>query len=192
MKGLNVNFTFNDNYSAALQKLSDDVSEKILRSAARAGALVFYDLIHKNAPSPKTGNLQRAIYHKFLDQESTKTKKSYRVGVNHIKAPHWYWLEYGHISAYAVKKDSKTGEFVTLVRPEKMGTTPPGRRASKEAKDAYYVLRKNGPVFIPGTAFVRRSYDEGMLSVKNAITKRAAERFKELMINPNLVVTDVD
>jgi len=192
MKGLNVNFTFNDNYSDSLNKLAKDVSEKILRSAARAGALVFYDLIHQNAPTPKTGNLQKSIYHKFISEEETPTRKSYRIGVNHITAPHWYWLEFGHISAYAVKKDPKTGDFVTLVRPEKMGTPAPKRRASKAEKDAYYILRKDGPKMIPGTAFVRRSYEQGLLQVENAIVKRASERFKELMSNPNMVVKDVD
>jgi hypothetical protein len=189
---MNVSFSFKDDYSASLKKLAKDINDKILRSSARAGALVFYDLIHQNAPTPKTGNLQKSIYHKFVSEEDRPNYKAYRVGINHIKAPHWYWLEYGHISYYAVKKDPKTGEFVTLVRPDKMGTPPPKRRASRAEKDAYYIPRKNGPFTVLGTAFVRKSYDQGLPMVRDAVIKRAQERFSELMNNPAMVIKDVD
>ena len=37
------------------------------------------------------------------------------------------------------------------------GQPKPRRRASQAQKDAYYVLRRGGPVYIPGKAFMRQA-----------------------------------
>ena len=189
---INLTVTLEDTISKKLDKLGAQLHEHVLRSSARAGALVFYNAIHKNVPF-KTGKMKQNIYHKFVKERETKDFKMYRIGVNQTRdgAPHLWWMEYGHIFYYAVRL-KENGEFVTLVRPEKMGTTKPGRHASRSEKDAYYVKRKNGPYHWQGYGFIRKSYMEGKPQVLNAVVKRAEERFNELMRNKIGVDLNVD
>lgn len=182
--------TLDQDFSRQLKTLESTVEEKVLRSSARAGALVFYDLMHAYAPY-KEGKILNAIYHKFIQEKETKIFKSYRIGVNHVKAPHWHLLEYGHMMYYQVKK-KPNGEYVTLVRPSKIGTPPPSRWASRAIKDEYYIPLKGGAKHIPGKAFIRQSFDDGKSMVLNAVVNRAKERFKEAMTNPSLVTSNVD
>lgn len=187
---IKMNMTLTDDFSKSLNQLQKHVEDNILRSSARAGALVFYDLMHAYAPY-KDGKLLNAIYHKFIPEVERDTYKSYRIGVNHKKAPHWHLLEYGHIMYYqAIRKPN--GEFVTLIRPDKKGLPKPGRWASRQAKDEYYVPRKNGPVHWLGTAFVRRSYDDGKQMAYTAVINRARQRFNDIYSNPSKVTADVD
>lgn len=187
---LSMKMTLTEDFSKQLKTLETVVQEKVLRSSARAGALVFYELMHAYAPY-KEGGLMNAIYHKFINETSTQNYKSYRIGVNHKKAPHWHLLEYGHMMYYQVRK-KPNGDWVTLVRKDKIGTPPPSRWASKEVKDAYYIPLKGGAKHIAGKAFIRKSYDDGKDMAMAAVSERAKQRFAEAMANPNLVDTNVD
>ena len=189
---INLTVTLEDTISKKLDKLGAQLHEHVLRSSARAGALVFYDAIHRNVPF-KTGKMKENIYHKFVKERETRDFKMYRIGVNQTRdgAPHLWWMEYGHMHRYAFKISKKTGEYVTLVRPEKMGTTRPGRHASQAEKDAYYIPLNN-PFMFEGYGFIRKSYMEGKPQVLNAVVKRAEERFNELMRNKIGVDLNVD
>lgn len=187
---ISINMTLTEDFSKQLQNLENVVQEKVLRSAARAGALVFYELMYAYTPY-KEGGLMNAIYHKFINEKETKDYKSYRIGVNHIKAPHWHLLEYGHMMYYQVRK-KPNGEWVTLVRQDKIGTPPPSRWASREIKDAYYIPLKGGPKQVPGHGFIRKSYDDGKDMAMNAVSERAKQRFAQAMANPNMVDINVD
>ena len=175
-----------------LTQLGSDLNQHVLRSAARAGALVFYDRIKQNVPV-KTGKMKENVYHKFVKEVETKNYKMYKVGVNQTQtgAPHLWWMEYGHIFYYSVRL-KEDGEFVTLVRPEMQGKPKPGRKASRETKDAYFVKRKDGPYHWMGYGFIRKSYMEGQPLVLNAVIKRATERFNEIMKNKVGMNLDVD
>lgn len=189
---INLTVTLEDKFSKELNKLGSDIHQHVLRSSARAGALVFYDRIKHNVPV-NTGKMKENVYHKFIEQTETKDYKEYRVGVNQTKhgAPHLWWMEFGHIFYYAVRL-KEDGEFVTLVRPEKRGQPAPGRHASRAEKDAYFIKRKNGPSYWAGFGFIRKSYMEGKPIVLNAVVKRAKERFNELMQKKGRMTPDVD
>lgn len=139
-----------------LQEWSDAV-EQATRPAAQAAAQVFYDRVLANVLSIGyvTGNLAQSIYQAFSAANSRTGVATYHVSWNHKKAPHGHLLEHGHWQRYAVRITPKG--WRTLVRPEKRGTKKPGRRASRAEKDAYYVPRSGGPVYIPGKAFIRRA-----------------------------------
>jgi hypothetical protein len=187
---IKMNMTLTDDFSKSLDQLQKNVEDNILRSSARAGALVFYELMHAYAPY-KDGKLLNAIYHKFIPEVERENYKSYRVGVNHKQAPHWHLLEYGHMMYYqAIRKPN--GEWVTLVRPDKKGLPKPGRWASRQAKDEYYVPLKGGPKQIPGFGYVRNSYDNGKNMAYNAVINRARQRFNDIYSNPSKVTADVD
>lgn len=142
--------------NSLLDDLGDAVSDSV-RPAAQAGAQVFYDRAKQyvGAMGRVTGNLSSAIYQAYSESNSGQDKATYHVSWNHIKAPHGQLLEYGHWQRYQVILTSKG--WKTMTRPGKMGTPKPSRRASQEAKDAYYVPRAGGPVYIPGKHFMGRA-----------------------------------
>jgi len=191
-----------------LKNLEQTVDKDVLRPAARAGALVFYELLHANVPF-KSGKLLNAIYHAYVTELDTRTSKTYRVGVNGAKgsaetlknasestkarpASHWWWLEFGHMQRYASRLTDDG--FVTLVRPEKFGTTtrPNPKKASQAEMDAYYLPRKGGPKHIQGKAYIRKTFLMGREQAKQAIIDRAREKVAEYLTNKQVVNTDVD
>ena len=206
--GVKMTMTLNDKFTKQLKGLELTVEKDILRPAARAGALVFYELIHANVPY-KDGKLLNAIYHAFMKEEQTNSFKSYRVGVNGAKgsskilnqdgnvtktrpASHWWWLEFGRMQRYAVRK-TKDGDFVTLVRPSRMKDKPPNpRKASQAEMDAYYIPLKGGPRHIPGLAYIRRTYLMGRKEAGEAVIQRAREKLREYLANKRVVNSDVD
>lgn len=145
-----------DGLNSLLDDLGDAVSDSV-RPAAQAGAQVFYDRAKQNvdALGRVTGNLSGAIYQAYSNDNSGQDKATYHVSWNHIKAPHGQLVEYGHWQRYQVILTSKG--WRTMIRPEKQGTPKPSRRASQEVKDAYYVPRAGGPVYIPGKHFMSRA-----------------------------------
>lgn len=94
-----------------LRRLEEGVKEKVLRSGARAGALVFYNEIRLRVPFA-TGTIYESIYHWHDDKTSTPTRQTYATGPNKKKAPHWHWLEYGnvHTAAKPYIRPSFTGK----------------------------------------------------------------------------------
>ncbi len=87
-----------------LTRFVDAVEQRVVRPAARAGALVFYDRARELAPEYrgplkpgiKPGQLRAAIYHVFSEDKSTDDFKIYQISWNHSKAPHGHWMEYGN------------------------------------------------------------------------------------------------
>lgn len=89
---------------AALTRFVEAVEERVVRPAAHAGALVFYERARELAPEytgpPKSGikpgQLRAAIYRVFSEDRSTDEFKIYEISWNHTKAPHGHWMEYGN------------------------------------------------------------------------------------------------
>jgi hypothetical protein len=148
-----------------------------IRPAAQAGAQVFYNEAVTRAPS-KSGTLKSAIYQKFVPEESAEGvratyKVSWRTGLGKGEtglptAPHGALLEYGWIQRYAVYTGTD-GQWYTAVRPEMRGKPAPKRTASQATKDAYYVLRKGGPVQWLPKSFIRSSYDAKYATALEAV-----------------------
>lgn len=82
-----------------LEKFSERVRGEVLVSAAAAMARPVYEELLLNTSPPRmgrvTGNLHGAVYRTLSDDRSDEDTKSYHVGVNKSKAPHWHFLEYG-------------------------------------------------------------------------------------------------
>ena len=145
-----------DGLNSLLDDLGDAVSDSV-RPAAQAGAQVFYDRAKQNvdALGRVSGNLSTAIYQAYSQDNSGQDKATYHISWNHRTAPHGQLVEYGHWQRYAVVQTSKG--WRTLVRADKQGTPKPKRRASQAEKDAYYVPRPGGPVYVPGKHFMSRA-----------------------------------
>lgn len=138
-----------------------DVAEEFARPAAQAAAQVFYDAAKDNVARIKqvSGSLADAIYQAYSRDNSSPGHATYHVSWNAKKAPHGGLVEYGHWQRYVVV-NTKNGPR-NAVRPEKQGMKRPRRRASQAEKDAYYVLRPGGPIYVPGKAFMRNTVRAG-------------------------------
>lgn len=138
-----------------------DAAEEAARPAAQAAAQVFYDAAKVNVSRIKrvSGNLADAIYQVYSQDNSGPGFATYHVSWNARKAPHGGLVEYGHWQRYVVV-NTKNGPR-NAVRPEKQGLPKPRRRASQAEKDAYYVPRPGGSVYVPGKAFMRRAANAG-------------------------------
>lgn len=127
-----------------------------VRPAAQAGAQVLYDAVKANVSRIRkvSGNLDRAIYQKHIDEAARPGVASYKVSWNKAKAPHGYLVEFGFLQRYELARDAR-GRIFPMVRPEMQGQPKPKRSAPQAVKDAYYIPRNGGPKQIPGKAFVR-------------------------------------
>lgn len=145
-------------------------AEEAVRPAAQAGAQVLYDAVKINVSriGRVSGNLAASIYQAYSQTNSGPLTATYHVSWNHTKAPHGGLVEFGHWQRYQIVR-TKGGKLVTAVRPEKAGQSKPRRRASQAEKDAYYVPRPGGPVYVPGKAFMR-----GALATHSAQALEAA------------------
>lgn len=149
-----------------------DAAEAAVRPAAQAGTQVLYEAVKLNVSKigKVSGNLASSIYQVYSQDNSGPSTATYHVSWNHSKAPHGGLVEYGHWQRYQVVQ-SKAGKFVTAVRPEKAGQPKPRRRASQAEKDAYYVPRPGGPVYVPGKAFMRQALAVTPEAVRQAMQK---------------------
>jgi hypothetical protein len=202
---INMKVKLTDDFTKQLKKLGDGIKTHVARSTARAGALAYYQTLLDNTPIGPTGNLHRSAYHAYADDASTANYKEYQVGFRGnygkkqtkqnegaARSNHLHLVEFGHIVRYAYKKDKNTGEWITLVRPQKMGTPRPNPQTASQAEmDAYYIPLKR-PFQIPGKGFVRRSFDQAKALAPMAMEKRASERLAELIKNPSLASKYVD
>ena len=138
-----------------------DAAEQAARPAAQAAAQVFHDAAKANVAKIGriSGNLATAIYQAFSADNSGPGLAEYHISWNARKAPHGGLVEYGHWQRYVVV-NTKNGPR-TAVRPEMQGLPRPRRRASQAEKDAYYVPRPGGPVYVPGKAFMRSTVNAG-------------------------------
>lgn len=120
-----------------LTGFAKDFQDKALRSAVRAGALVFQEEMKIRAPvgNPfestksdyKPGTLRDSIYHYYDVRNSVNGKQIYLVGPNKNKAPHWFWTEYGHVRYNFVT--GQKGKYIIakkdlLVKPEPVAANP--------------------------------------------------------------------
>lgn len=138
-----------------------DVAEETARPAAQAAAQVFYDAAKSNVVRIKkhSGKLAEALYQVYSQAYSGPGRATYHISWNHTKAPHGGLVEYGHWQRYVVV-NTKNGPR-NAVRPEKQGQRKPRRGASQAEKDAFYVPRPGGPIYVPGKAFMRRAANAG-------------------------------
>lgn len=138
-----------------LRDLEDDV-EQAIRPAAQAAAQVVYERVKINVQSlgSVTGNLLDSIYQAYSPEKSTDGQRAeYHISWNHKEAPHGHLVEWGYLQRYRYYKDNQ-GRVRPMVRPGMDGKKPPGRRASQERKNAYYVTLPT-PKQVPGKAFIR-------------------------------------
>lgn len=153
---------FSASYSSDLEQrlsqLERDVVEKVARSSARAGALVIYDEIKIRATLFKepTNTMYNAVYHWFDTKRSTETRKTYMVGINKRKAPHWHNVEYGHWRINVVFTDENTGALIALRK------------------------RLAAPKWVPAHPFLRPAWDAKRDDALRAMAVRASQRIDEL------------
>jgi hypothetical protein len=151
--------SYESDLDIALKELEGPILEHALRSGARAGALVLYHEIKARTATFKEGEgvIYDAIYHWFDDKRSTATRKTYMVGVNKSKAPHWHNVEYGHWRVNVVFRDKVTGGIV------------PTRR------------RLTSPKWVPAAPYLRPAWDAKRDDAVRAIGQRVRVRIQELM-----------
>jgi len=138
-----------------LAALEEGIKQRVLRSGARAGAVVFYDEMRQRVPV-RSGELLNSIYHYHDNKGSTPTTQTYFIGPNKTKAPHWHQVEFGHWLLNVVVLSSD-GRFV----------------ASK--------TRLKAPKWVPPKAFVRPTWEAKKTEAINASRIRMGERLKEVM-----------
>jgi hypothetical protein len=138
-----------------------DAAEAAARPGAQAAAQVIHDAAKTNvaALGRVSGNLAASIYQAYSRDNSGDGYATYHVSWNARTAPHGGLVEYGHWQRYVVV-NTKRGPR-NAIRPEMQGRPKPRRRASQAEKDAYYVLRPGGPIYVPGKAFMRRAAQAG-------------------------------
>jgi len=149
---------------AGLQALERAVREKVLRSGAFAGSNVFYLEMRMRVPV-KEGTLYGAIY-QWHDDKSTANRQTYFIGPNKRKAPHWYFIEYGHW-LYNRLVDGKWQRS-----KESKNARGPGAHTLPGALKV--------PVFVPPKPFVRPTWESKRKIAITAMKQRMAERFREI------------
>jgi hypothetical protein len=149
--------------SGALQQLREDVQTKALRSAVYAGAKVLTDELEVRVAmlGGGDGTLKKAIYTHHDDKRSGAGQQVYQVGVNKVKAPHWFNVEYGHWRVNVVVRG------------------PNGRVLA--TKD-----RLPTPVWTPAHPYLRPTADR-MPEAVRAMQRRLVQRVRELMRSPDEV-----
>lgn len=155
-----------------------EVAEENVRPAAQAAIQVLYDVVSSNvAAIPSvSGNLARSIYQAYSQQNSRSDLATYHLSWNASKAPHGGLVEYGYWQRYSYRPDG----MGPMVRAGMQGMKKPRRHASRAEKDAYYVPREGGPVYVPGKAFMRRamSHYGAAAEASAAVLFEALERVK--------------
>jgi Bacteriophage HK97-gp10, putative tail-component len=145
--------------TAALEGFLDDLgdaAEQAVRPAAQAAAQVLYHAVKRNVASigRVTGNLDRSIYQVYSEDQSSEGVATYHVSWNHVKAPHGWLVENGHIQEFRVYlgKDGRlyTDKRHPLPEPKHVGAKPFVRPAQAQfpqaldAAEAELLKRING------------------------------------------------
>ena len=160
----------------ALQAQTDylrHIVETAVVTATQAGAQVFYDEVKRRAAGfADTGNLAASIYqyrnkdeqrpghaqYKISWRKGGKKKDDAKASSGLPIAYHGALVEYGYIQRYASYVGSD-GQWYTAIRAEMRNKPKPKSRASRAEKDAYYVLRKDGPVQVLPRSFLRAGFE---------------------------------
>ena len=175
------------------------LEEKIkasIRPAAFAGSDVFYKEVRTRALTiGGSRRLQAAVYQNFVINSASGVRgdsATYHISwrkqreKTNVKAageggslPYTtmgFWIEFGRWQRYMVRTDNN-GDWYTVVRPDMKGKPKPGRYASQATKDAYWMPRKDGPVYWLPKSFLRSSYE----AKKAEAVKAVQDRMKELI-----------
>lgn len=181
---LNGSKTFSIDFDTQdLQQYLDQLSsaaDEAVRPAAQAAAEVLYKRVQRNveALGRVTGNLASSIYQAYSPENSRDGQRAqYNISWNHRKAPHGHLVEYGYLQRYRYYQDNQ-GRIRPMVRPGMEGKKPPGRRASAEAKAAYYVTLPT-PRQVPGKAFVRNAASampEAYMAAEDELIRRVLKK----------------
>lgn len=179
----------------------DGIEEKLkaaIRPAAFAGSDVLYkEVRHRALAIGGSKRLQDSIYQKFVIDsksgvlgESATYHISWRKGrekssdtaAKGASLPYTtigFWIEFGRWQMYMVRTD-KNGEWYTVKRPGATGK-PPGRKASQAQKDAYWMPRKDGPVYWLPKSFLRSGYEAAKEKAREAAQARMKELIREAL-----------
>ena len=85
-----------------LTKFTKDIQDKVIFAGVAAMARVIYDdMKTTTAFNDKTGTLRKSIYRVFSKDRSGQFVKTYHIGPNKSKAPHWALIEYGTVRSPA-------------------------------------------------------------------------------------------
>lgn len=185
---MTVHFQFDSSaLNQALDALGDQV-EGALRPTAQAGAQVYYEALlseYDRLVKNKTFNLRNAIYQAYRDLDSTKDAKYYGVSwagsskKSNKSSQHGHLIEFGHWQPYQLVKN-KRGEWVTAVRPGAVRPSAKDARHWTQAqRDAYFVRRKGGPLWVAPRPFLRNTRDNPANQDKAiaAMVKELSKRF---------------
>ena len=186
---------------AQVKNLKQAIEEAVI-PATQAAAQVFYDEVKLRATNlSDTGNLAASIYQYRVKEEQrpghATYKVSWRKGRGKTKlgvadsaedkavkslpiAYHGILVEYGYIQRYASYVGSD-GNWYTAIRAEKRGTPKPKSRASQAVKDAYYVLRKGGPVQHAPRSFLRSGYEAAKGLAMQAFIAEMNQRVEQVV-----------
>jgi hypothetical protein len=136
------------------------------------------------------GDLRRSLYRAFAEKQSKEagvgySKATYRVSwnsgpakgkrnnqVTHGFAAHGHFMELGHWQPFRTRKDEKTGNWYTLVRPEMRGKPLPRSDATMEEKLKFFYPWPGGPRWVPPQPFLGVVYDKNIdyaLRVANSV-----------------------
>lgn len=156
-------WSFEGNLGEAVEQLDTGLRERVAKSAAWAGATVFYGEARTLVPvytgphrqGIKPGQLRDAIYRAHSAEQSVNGLYVYEVSWNAAKAPHAHLIEYGHWRSNL------------LVR---------GRDGLWRAT----TTRLDVPVWVPPQSFIRRAVDAAP-RVLAAMQERAHERVEQLL-----------
>ena len=188
--------------TAPLLAKIDGLEEKLksaVRKSAFAGSDVLYSEVrHRALAIGGSRRLQAAIYQKFvinskggaLGESATyhiswrkgnsQNNKTGNAGKGALPATTiGFWIEFGRWQRYMVRTD-KNGDWYTVKRPGVTGK-PPGRKASQAEKDAYWMPRKDGPVYWLPKSFLRSGYDAKKADAVQAAKDRMKELVKEAL-----------
>ena len=151
-----VKLGFDSNIVQALDKLDKKIKEEVLRAVAFEGATTLYDDMRMRVPV-HSGKLRDSIY-RYRDRRlETDYFKSYLIGPNKRKAPHWYNVEYGHW-----RYNRWAGRWL------RSKSNPNARGPS--AHDLPGKL--DTPVWTPASPYIRPTYDGAMVrAIQNSLSK---------------------
>jgi HK97 gp10 family phage protein len=145
--------TIKGSLAAKVRTLKAQVHDTVLRSAAHAGAKVFYGEMRVRVPEDE-GTLKASIYHWHDDEYSKDGRQRYLIGPNKRKAPHWHLVEYGHWRVNVVVR------------------LPNGRiQATTE--------RLKDPVWVPAVPYIRPTFDATVRQAMSAAKLRLREGLKK-------------
>lgn len=172
-------FTVDLDASGLFARLDDygTAAAEGVRPAAQAGTQVLYERVKLNvaALGRYTGNLDRSIYQAYSKSSSIDGQRAtYHVSWNARKAPHGHLVEWGYLQRYRYRPDG----MGPMVRPGMDGRPRPGRRATREQKDAYYVTLPT-PRIVPAKAFIR-SAAAAYEAAYAAAEEKFLQRWKEV------------